>query len=162
MRLLEELASAVADVRDLERQWLLLASDIELGNAADAANIVYAGAIASNSRRLCRLISPGFSKPDVLPRADDIRNLWNSICRVRAAVGLVSPALRPPREPERWWEQGAGDGEGFKFLREVPGRVDRGRFGVITTAWATKWSLATDDWKLEVSDSGELVRATRK
>jgi hypothetical protein len=162
IEVLEEMAVAVCDVRDLERQWLLLASDLEVGNAADAANAVYAEAIRSNARRLCRLVSPGFSRPDVLPRAEDVRNLWDAICRMRAAVGLASPALRPARQPERWWEQGAGDGEGFKFLREVPGRVDRGRFGVITTAWPARWKVDVDRWEFDVADDGTVVKATRK
>jgi hypothetical protein len=159
---LQEFADLFADVRDLEAQWAELAGDTELADPGTAAQVVYGGAIRRAARRLNTVVAPGFSSRDVLPRAADLARLLESLVLIRAAMGQPTPQVRPPRKPARWWEEPAGDGEGFRFLVEVPGKVDRTQGGGVSMMWPTKWSLATDDWKFEVSDSGEVTRASQK
>jgi hypothetical protein len=159
---LQEFADLFADVRDLEAQWAELAGDTELADPGTAAQAVYGDAIRRAARRLNTIVAAGFSSRDVLPRAADLARLLEALVFIRAAMGLATPQVRPLRKPTKWWEEPAGDGEGFRYLVEIPGKVDRTQGGGVGMMWATKWSLATDDWKFEVSGSGELIRATRK
>jgi hypothetical protein len=156
-----EFAEAVSDAVDLTAQWALLVEDNELQNPGESAATIYGGAARRVSARLNRF-APGISPDRELPPVEILTRLLDSLSRVRAAAGLPTPALRPPRKPERFWEEPAGDGVGFKYLAEVPGRTDRTRFGGVDTRWATKWAVDLGGWKFEVSDSGELTRATRK
>lgn len=157
--LLEELVAAYDDARHLQAVWHALLDDSQIGNREEAAGIIFRGAIRSVCARLRSIVSLRFADADRVPPADRLRALVDAVFAVRRALNLACPPVPAPQEVEKFWDEPSPNGlGGWKFLVEGERRISDDK----STLFPARWMIRLGDFRFDVNDRGELVRAVRR
>jgi hypothetical protein len=156
---LEELVAAYDDGRHLQAVWHALLGDGQIGNGEEAATVIFRRSIRSVCKRLNSVISPRFADADRVPPADSLRALVDAVLAVRRALGLGCPPVPPPKAVVAWWDEPSANGlGGWRYLVEGERKISDDR----STLYPVRWLVRLGDFRFDVNDRGELVRAVRR